>query len=366
MIFWRNVLRARVRSLMTVLGIAAGVGLFAAATAITSDLRAQIASAIGTYHFDVVIHEKRAPSPFSSKITPAQMEALTQRYGPSLLPMVMGTLNERWSAYAMVLGVTPDFARRVPLTAGRHFTPGQPEVTLGEIAAQRLGLSVGQTVPIGGSEWRVAGIYRTGSRLFDGGMMGEIGPVQRLFAPEGAEGQYTMALVSTGDRDATQRVISEVAREFPSLRAIPGTEFAGAIRLFRVVEAFVGTIAVVVLLGTALVVTNMLMMAVAERTRDIGILMAVGWTPWLVLRMLAAETALLCGAGTVLGNLFGLGLLHGVNRLDSLGFGWLPLRLSPSQVAESALLMSVVALISLIWPAVVLWRVQPLDALRHE
>ncbi len=366
MIFWRNVLRARVRSLMTVLGIAAGVGLFAAATAITTDLRQQIGSAIGTYHFDVVIHERRAPSPFSSKLTRAQMDALSARYGSALLPMVMGTLNEPWSAYAMVLGVTPAFAQRVPLVTGRHFTPGQREVTMGEIAAQRLNLAAGQSVGIGGESWRIAGVYRTGSRLFDGGMMGEIGPVQRLFAPEGSEGQYTLALVSTGDQAATARVIAQVARDFPALRAIPGTEFAGAIRLFRVVEAFVGTIAVVVLLGTALVVTNMLMMAVAERTREIGILMAVGWTPWLVLRMLAAESLLLCAAGTVLGNLFGLALLHGVNRLESVGFGWLPLRLSAGQVAESAALITAVGLLSLLWPAAVLWRMQPLDALRHE
>ncbi|MCK6425203.1 MAG: ABC transporter permease [Burkholderiaceae bacterium] len=366
MIFWRNLLRARVRSLMTVLGIAAGVGLFAAATAITTDLRQQIAAAIGEYRFDVVIHEKRAPSPFSSRLTPAQMQALEARFGAALTPLVMGTLNEAWSAYAMVLGVPPAFAQRVPLTAGQHFAPGRAEVTLGEIAAQRLGLGVGQSVSIGGSAWRIAGIYRTGSRLFDGGMMGDLPAVQRLFAPDGAEPHYTLALLATPDRAGTDRAIAAVAASYPALRAIPGTEFAGAIRLFRVVEAFVGTIALVVLLGSALVVTNMLMMAVAERTREIGILMAVGWTPWLVLRMLAAESLLLCALGTALGNLFGLGLLHAVNRLETVGFGWLPLRLSAAQVLDSALLIAAVGLVSLAWPAAVLWRMQPLEALRHE
>jgi putative ABC transport system permease protein len=366
MIFWRNLLRARVRSLMTVLGIAAGIGLFAAATAITSDLRTQIASAIGRYQFDVVVHERRAPSPFSSRITVAQMQALTQRYGGALSPMVMGTLNERWSAYAMVLGVTPEFAARIGLVAGRHFAPGAPEVTLGEIAAQRLGLTVGQTVDVGGRDHHITGIYRTGSRLFDGGMMGEIGAVQRLYAQDGGPGYFTLALLTTGDQAATARILAEVGRDFPSLKAIPGTEFAGAVRLLRVVDAFVGTIAVVVLLGSALVVVNMLTMALAERTREIGILMAMGWTPWLVLRMLAAETALLCSAGAALGNLAGLGLLRLVNGMDSVGFGWLPLTLAPQQVAISFGLIAAVGLLSLAWPALVLWRMQPLDALRHE
>jgi putative ABC transport system permease protein len=115
-----------------------------------------------------------------------------------------------------------------------------------------------------------------------------------------------------------------------------------------------------------LVVTNTLLMAVAERTREIGILMAVGWTPWLVLRMLLAESVLLCLAGTALGNLLGLALLHAVNRMESVGFGWIPVSLSPALVASSFALTLLIALLALAWPAAVLARMQPLSALRHE
>ena len=103
MIFLRNVLRAPLRALMTVLGIAAGVALFAAVSAITADLRQQIGAAIDSYHFDVVVHERRAPSPFSSKITVPQMQALVQDFGSAVAPMVIGTLNEKWSPYALVM-----------------------------------------------------------------------------------------------------------------------------------------------------------------------------------------------------------------------------------------------------------------------
>ena len=365
MIFLRNVLRAPLRALMTVLGIAAGVALFAAVSAITADLRQQIGAAIDSYHFDVVVHERRAPSPFSSKITVPQMQALVQDFGSAVAPMVIGTLNEKWSPYALVMGVEPAFAQRLSLVAGRPMAAAG-ELLLGELGAQRLGLAPGARLTLGEQSYLVSGVFRTGSRMFDGGVMVGVEQAQGLFTPDGSEGHYTLALVRTGDRAETARTIADVQRKHPMLRAIPATEFAGALRLFRVVDAFVGTIAVVALVGTVLVVTNTLLMAVAERTREIGILMAMGWTPWLVLRMLLAESVLLCLAGAALGNVFGLALLHTVNGMETVGFGWIPVSLSPTLVAASFVLTLVIALLALAWPAVVLWRMQPLTALRHE
>ena len=366
MIFLRNVLRAPLRSWMTVLGISAGVALYAAVSAITMDLRQQIAGAIEAYRYDVVLYERRAPSPFSSRLTQRQMQALTADFGEALAPLVIGTLNEKWNAYALVMGVEPAFAARMALVAGRRATPGQGEALLGELGAQRLGLQSGANVTLGGRAYRVSGVYRTGSRMFDGGVMLDTAEAQQLFAVDGMPGQYTMALLQASDRISAPQLIADIERRYPALRAIPASEFAGALRLFRVVDAFVATIAVVALLGTLLVVGNTLLMAVAERTREIGILMAVGWTPWLVLRMLFAESAMLCVAGAALGSALGLALLHALNRMESVGYGWIPLRLPLPLVGSAFGLTAAVAVLALAWPAAVLWRMQPLEALRHE
>ena len=137
-------------------------------------------------------------------------------------------------------------------------------------------------------------------------------------------------------------------------------------RLMRVVDAFTRTLAVVALVGTCLVVINTLLMAIGERTREIGILMTVGWTPWLVLRMFLAESVVLCVAGAGLGNVFALLLLRVVNSIESIGFGWIPIRYSLSLTMESFAMALIVAVISLVWPAIILFRVQPLAALRQE
>ena len=124
---------------MTTLGSAAGVGLFVGVTAITRDLRQQLSSSFQTYGLEVVVYERRANSPTSSRISTAQMEELQALYGHDLMPLAMGTKNEPWNSYAMILGVSHDFLPRVPLVAGAPYDEGGEEVMVGEIAAGQQG-----------------------------------------------------------------------------------------------------------------------------------------------------------------------------------------------------------------------------------
>ena len=366
MISLRNVLRAPARSLLTMLGVSAGIALFVAVTAITTDIQKQVASAASGYGLEVVVYERRATSPFSSRMSREQFMELAARYGTSVVPVVLGTRNEAWNPYVLIIGVPREFLLRIPLSSGAPYQEGSSETIIGEVAARQLGIQEGQLLSLDGSDVRVSGVFRTGSRLLDGGLMMGIPQAQRVLTQEGQPRQYSLAILPAGDDQAAAALITEVNGSYPALKAIPGTEFAGAMRLMRVVDAFVRTLSVVALVGTCLVVINTLLMAIGERTREIGILMTVGWTPWLVLRMFLVESVVLCVAGAGIGNVLALLLLRVLNGIDSIGFGWIPIRYPPSLAVESLTMALAVAVISLAWPAIILLRVQPLAALRQE
>lgn len=366
MIFLRNVLRARGRSLMTVIGIASGIALFTAITAITSDLQSQIDGAVASYRAEIVISERRATSPMSSRVAGPVMDQLVAEFGDDLSPLLMGTLNEPWNPYALLVGAQARFVRQIPLVRGEPFAAGQPEMVIGELGALRLGLAPGQTVQVGGRDFRITGIFRTGSRIFDSALLTDLAEARRLLSRDGTASHYTLAALHVASGRSTDDVIRQVHANYPTLRAVPGTELSGSLRLIRIVRAFVGTISVIAIFGTCVVLTNTMLMAVAERTREIGILMTVGWTPWMVMRMLLAESVLLCLLGGLLGDLFAIGILHAVNRLPSVGFGWIPVDLPAALVGVSLLMAQGVALLALVWPAIVVMRLQPLAALRHE
>ena len=201
MIFLRDVLRAPARSLMTALGIAAGVALFVAITAITLDPRQQIDGVAGPYQLEVIVYERRATSPMSSRIGAPQMAALQARYGGALSPLVIGTLNEKWNAYALVLGVTPEFLHSMALTSGANFAAGSGQAMIGEIAMQKLALQPGQAVTLDGRQVRISGVFRTGSRMLDGvSFVARGGEVLALTGPSGCGKSTLLSLIGLLDQ----------------------------------------------------------------------------------------------------------------------------------------------------------------------
>jgi ABC-type antimicrobial peptide transport system permease subunit len=129
-------------------------------------------------------------------------------------------------------------------------------------------------------------------------------------------------------------------------------------RLFAALTSGLGLLAIIL---ASVGIYGIMAYAVARRTGEIGIRMALGAHSGRVLAMVLRETALLAGIGVVIGVLAALGLtryiramLYGIEPTDSLTLG------------GAMLLMLMVALVSGWWPARKASRLDPMVALRHE
>jgi ABC-type antimicrobial peptide transport system permease subunit len=363
MLFARNLLRNKTRTAMTLFGAAIGIAVYVTTTAIIGDMQRQTQAVIAGYNTEVMVQRRGASTPLTSFISPEDFSALHARFGENVVPLVVGSRREDWNSYVMILGTTPQLVSRFGLIEGKAPVAGRREVMVGALISQHHGFSAGKDIPLGDVRYRVAGVFSVGSRLLDGGVMMDLGDAQKLL---GREGQINLAMIRlSGVADAGQ-LATDINSGFPRLEAVPAAELVANIRLFKTVEIFSKAVGMVSFLGACLVVTNTLLMAVSERTREIGIFMAVGWSPFRVLRMLLAESVALCLGGAVAGNGLALLLLHLLNRSKSVGLGWLPSVLPPESVAVSCEIALLLACIAVIWPAVILYRFSPAEALRHE
>lgn len=364
MFFIRNILRRKLRSIMTLLGAAVGIAIFTAISAITANLEQETRQVIDDYNSDITVQGKAAPSPLHSRMKAEDIAALQAFLGDGQVdPLVVGALRENWSSYAMILGIPPSLVPRFGLVEGRPIPASGHDVIVGTILAQKLGVRHGDPIPLGEDSATVTGIFSMGNRLVDGAVVTNLAEAQRLLDKKG---QINIALVRIRNKQEAGKIVREINRRFPRLNAQSTSDFVGNIRLFRTISTFSRSVAIITFLGSCLLVSNTLLMAVSERTREVGILMAVGWRPRHVIGMLTAESLALCLGGAITGNIMALLILRTLNNSQAIGFGWIPVTISTATALASLGVSMALALLAMIWPAIILYRLSPVEALRYE
>ncbi|MCS7239905.1 MAG: ABC transporter permease [Candidatus Bipolaricaulota bacterium] len=286
--------------------------------------------------------------------------------------------------FLAVLGYDPamdEFVAEMNLTvsAGRALA-GRGEVLLGSRTARALGAQVGDEVTIEGRKFQVVGILqalRAGGFATGGLSMADLLviplPELRELFPGPELVQY--AVVRLSER-ADMAAVSERIRDH--LRAVGErnaslTDFEDLTRniqsVISGVQAFLAGIAGIALLVGGVGVMNTMYTAVLERTREIGILKAVGAKDTHVLLLFLFESGLMGLGGGALGLLIGFGVAWAATAIVSRVFqaqGAFSPVLSMALVLGALFFSFLVGAIAGIFPAYRAARLPPVDALRYE
>ena len=273
--------------------------------------------------------------------------------------------------------------KKYDLSSGRIFTQqeaelGNPVIVIGDEVANFFfqGLNpVGRELRIGGIPYQVIGVIEHQGNLFGQSLDKTAfapfnSPLHRLTNPRGdIDGLMVQAPNDLMMRDAMETV-REVLRGQRGLRPAMKDNFVmetseSALQSFQQIKG------VMTVAGTALpaiglvvggmVIMNIMLVAVAERTREIGIRKALGARRKDILRQFLVEAATLSTFGAVLG--IALGIL-GANIIS-----WntpLPVAVAPWSLVAATLLGTVVGIVSGVLPARKASRLDPIDALRQE
>ncbi len=146
-----------------------------------------------------------------------------------------------------------------------------------------------------------------------------------------------------------------------------GGDFVGQISLIQTVDTAAWAISIIALISSCIVVMNTLVMAVSERTKEIGVLMAIGWSRSRIMRTIIWESLIICFVGGLLGNLMGLALLWGLQFVHSSGLLlWASVSGIPRTILLTMGISLLLGLVSSLYPAFLSTRLLPAEALRHE
>lgn len=191
----------------------------------------------------------------------------------------------------------------IRVTEGRFFQPGLAELVVGKYAVNTYrGFDLGETIEIGGQEWRVVGIFSTGGSAFDSEIWCDANLLNQTFSrPEGIFQSVTARLVSQGDFSSLKDTLTTDPRltvDVTSEQAYYAKQSQAVSNLIRALGFLV---AFVMAIGAVFGALNTMYSAVAARAREIATLRALGFGGFSVVTSFVVESVLIALIGGVLG-----------------------------------------------------------------
>ncbi|WP_350276065.1 ABC transporter permease [Kribbella sp. HUAS MG21] len=398
----RGLTANKLRSLLTVLGVSIGVGAVIVLVAVGNGSGKAVQDrleAMGTNLLTVsttgggggFVRGQAGPANQQYSLTLEDAAALADKnLAPdvaSVAPVMTssGTATNGDTSYTVnqVIGTTPEYlpATNTPVQLGSSFTQADVDasrrvILLGQTAATELftrpASAVGQTIKLGAVDFTVLGVLASkDSTGFNDPNATAVVPITTLRATQAGYGALSQIVVQAVDKDKVDTAQAEVTQLLTARHQVPATEtspfrITNSAQILQTSQdtaatftALLATVAAISLVVGGIGVTNIMLVTVTERTREIGIRKALGARRRTILGQFLIEATLL----SLIGGAVGVGAALVVARFQLAG-------VQPALVPSSiGLALGVSAAVGLFFGSMPAHRaagLRPIDALRHE
>lgn len=291
------------------------------------------------------------------------------------------------------IGVDPVAEKEVTrlhnlLNQGSYLTQQQSGIIIGQSLAEDLEVEIGHRVVLTGQDQqnqlistavRVSGIFNTGSELFDSGyVFSPIDQIQSLFSVESS--QISHVALRLDDRHLSTSIAQQINSQLvnsPLQAESWETIMPVVVQMVDMTRIDFYLVLAVIYLVVCIGVMNTMLMSVLERTREFGVLLALGTAPNQIVRTLLIEASFIGAAGILLGAGIGIVLaqyysVEGINLaafIDSMAaIPGMTDRVYPELISGNlvlpTLMLYVAGLLVSVYPALKAAYLRPVEAIR--
>jgi len=398
----RALFRNKTRSFLTILGVIIGVGSVISMVAVGEGAKASVAKvfeSMGTNLLIVTSGSTRSggfmggggsmPSLTWEDLAAIRREAPSVRYAAPIMNSKTTIIGDEGNWMTQVSGTTPEYfpIRSWKVVQGSMFSSSDVDsnakvAVLGQTVVSRifsLGVDpLGKSVRINGTPYVVVGVLDKKGQSFGGQDMDDV-----VFIPisafrsklQGGLQQFITGVifVGTASEEDTYRAQNQIISILVDRHHITDridddfsvrnlTEMANARQQgLKTLTGLLAAIAVVSLLVGGIGIMNIMLVSVTERTREIGIRMAVGAKPWHILAQFLVEAITL----SMIGGALGIGAGFGTSKVLATSLSW-DFVIRKDIVVISFLFSALVGIVFGLYPARKASNLDPIEALRYE
>ncbi|MCC7175564.1 MAG: ABC transporter permease [Bryobacterales bacterium] len=294
-----NLKHRPVRTLLSVLAIGVEVTMMLTLVGLSEGMLEDSARRARGVGADIIV---RAPGTSLMSLSSASMPQKLMDFfaGQPHVALAAGTVVHPIGGVNTVTGIDLDEFNRI--SGGFKYISGGPfrrpdDIIVDDFYAVQNKLSVGSTVNLMNRNWRVCGIVEPGK------LARIVIPRATLQDLAGATGKLSQIFLKLDTPAHTNQVIAALKEKLPDYQMYSIEELTSLYSVSNVpgLSAFIGVIIGLSIVVGFLVVFLSMYTAVLERTREVGILKALGASPGYVLGIVFRETVLLALAGSLLG-----------------------------------------------------------------
>ncbi len=375
---WKNLCERAARSVLTILGIAIAVAAIATLWHTAWGYARSANNYYAARGVDIVVVRAGISNRLTSRLNAGLAGRLTSL---PHIARVEGVLTEMVSLGKSELigiplrGYAPGnpAIERFQISEGRTLAADDRNIVLvGNALAQTLGKQAGEKIEIEGRPFEIVGVYLAENPFDANSLVTSLAEVQALMERSGVVSEFQVSVAPSVNNDTeldklcrTIEALADDKQVALGLKAQPTHRFVGTATEARLGGAMAWGTTVLVVVLSLLAMLNTMLMSVVERTKEIGILRAIGWRRTRIMRLILGESFALSLGGAILGALAAWLLVQGLSHWHRTSL-FVPPGLSWPALCLGMGAAICTGIVGAVYPALYAASVPPVESLRHE
>lgn len=306
----KNLTRRPIRTLLTLLAFATAVSAVVALLGIANGFTRSFAGVYQSHSVDIVVSRQGTADRLSSSVDENVVDQIAAIPGVSRAAGVLLdtlSLEEREIYGIPTMGIADgswmleDYVYHSEQSSDGASENDPRRLMLGVHLANRVDIPAGDSVMMFEEPYRVTRVFESRSTWENGSMIMPLQTLQELADRPGQVTYVNVVLDQSVNASQAKLVVTAIQQLDPKLHALTTEEFVSTDTRMQLASAMAWMTSMIALVIGAIGILNTMMTSVLERTQEIGILRAIGWSRWRVVKMILLESCTLALIASVVG-----------------------------------------------------------------